>query len=1474
MEYSTLEFNAADRGGGVFNYDGDNYGVVMLGDDILANTGSGNTDFGSFSAFPATLVDQQSGNNLIENSQIAALGPVPNAPTASYQLITGVDPKLGPLQANGGPTLTMAPLPGSPVINAGSAPFESIPTDQRGMTRDYVLPGYPSPGDGSDLGAVEIHPATLTVNTTDGSSTSGAALSLAAAVALADGTLAFGSLTAAQQAQVSGDPAFDPTIQFAENLDGQEINLTTATDTEQGPTALLITTDVVIVGPSGSQGVTIAGPGSGGNLRLFRVQDGASLTLENLTLSGGAIVGYMGGNSALAGGGGGGAAGVGGAILNEGTLVIADSTLSGNTARGGAGGSSSTTGSNGGGGGGGAGTQNNGASATAQAGGPGGGPGSASGGASAVQPNGSPSYAIGGGGGGGYGSNYFPTGGRGGAGNAFGGGGGGGIGESGGTGGAGGLGGGGGAAHFEGPDFSAGAGGPGGALAGAGASGGTYGPTYTPGGGGGGGAGLGGAVFNDQGAVTISNSTLYDNNAYGGSGGGTGAGAGQGAGGAVFNDLGTVTISNSTLSGDQATRGGAVFDFESTKIALGGVTVNASILANTTGTADDFDTNIAGLSFSDTRGSSNLIPKNNGFEGGVVSTANPLLAPLGKYGGPTPTLPVLPGSPAINAYTTGATPGTDQRGITRPASALADLGAFQSQGFTIAITGGTDQVAALNSAFTSALDVTVSSAFGEPVQGGVVTFTPPASGASATLSSKTATIGTTGVAAVTASANNIAGVDYVTASASGATPSSVVFNLLNDAPPTPAIVGLPTSSPKGTAITLTASATDSSATLTAAGFSDLWQATDSQGISSTTSQALSFNGTNQFVDLGNPTDLSFSGQTATSSAPITLEAWIKPQSTTGYQDIIAHGYQLSPSYAEDFLRINNGYYQVGSWNGNTAMAQAPIPAGDVGQWDFLAGVYDGTEWLIYVNGELAGTSGPTTQGALPVSMTNWAIGAEGGGTGRLFQGEIDDVSIWNVGRAAASVRSEMSASVSATESGLLADYPFDETSGTTVVDATANHNNGTLGGSNAANAPARVPGIVLGQSATITPKNAGTETVTLVAFDEYGGTGVSTAAFMATEVPLVNLGSNATIPQSTALTRAGSFTDAPGDGPWTATVRYGDGTGAQPLTLNANHTFTLSHAYASAGTYTPTVSVTNQDGLTGTASFSLTVTGPLVSAGGSATVQQGATFTRNGSFTDVSGSGPWTATVRYGDGTGAHPLALNANQTFTISHVVPNAGTFGITVTVTDAAGNIGMAGFYVTVSGFTVNDGSPQDSMVRSLTYTFPSPTAVEPGAFELLRDGKPSKIKLNIAPQSDGMTYLITFSGPGVIGGSVPDGKYTLVTLYKKIHVLSGPPMTANDVNTFNRLFGDVNGDGVVNSLDKAYLLEAEANPASPYAPDFEYDGKPMIDKTDIAQFDKRYKGPADPPRKAPARFPGRRVVHQVASHHAAVTAHPAGT
>src|SRR5204863_7979801 len=67
-----------------------------------------------------------------------------------------LNPKLGPLQDNGGPTLTTALLPGSPAIDAGVS--ANLSTDERGAARTHDDPGIPNApgGDGTDIGSFEV----------------------------------------------------------------------------------------------------------------------------------------------------------------------------------------------------------------------------------------------------------------------------------------------------------------------------------------------------------------------------------------------------------------------------------------------------------------------------------------------------------------------------------------------------------------------------------------------------------------------------------------------------------------------------------------------------------------------------------------------------------------------------------------------------------------------------------------------------------------------------------------------------------------------------------------------------------------------------------------------------------------------------------------------------------------------------------------------------------------------------------------------------------------------------------------------------------------------------------------------------------------------------------------------------------------------------------------------------------------------
>ncbi|MBK8312493.1 MAG: hypothetical protein IPL01_00090 [Acidobacteria bacterium] len=191
----------------------------------------------------------------------------------------------------------------------------------------------------------------------------------------------------------------------------------------------------------------------------------------------------------------------------------------------------------------------------------------------------------------------------------------------------------------------------------------------------------------------------------------------------------------------------------------------------------------------------------NGVNGDIVGTiVNPivaLLAPLGNYGGPTQTHALLPGSPAINAGTSSGAPSADQRGIARVGA--TDIGAFESRGFSLAINGGNNQSTFVNTAFANPLSVTVSSSFSEPVNGGLVTFTPPGSGASAAIAGNPATIAGGTATTGTVTANGTVGGPYnVAASANGAS-SGVNFSLTNLNPPPQIMVSGPINRQQGSA---------------------------------------------------------------------------------------------------------------------------------------------------------------------------------------------------------------------------------------------------------------------------------------------------------------------------------------------------------------------------------------------------------------------------------------------------------------------------------------------------------------------------------------------------------------------------------------------------------------------------------------------------------------------------------------------------
>ncbi|HEY3840209.1 MAG TPA: choice-of-anchor Q domain-containing protein [Bryobacteraceae bacterium] len=193
------------------------------------------------------------------------------------------------------------------------------------------------------------------------------------------------------------------------------------------------------------------------------------------------------------------------------------------------------------------------------------------------------------------------------------------------------------------------------------------------------GTAVGGGVYN-SGTLTLSNSTLAGNSC-------TSLSAVTGAG--LYN-VGTVWLTNDTLSGNTGNSSNGPGTGNGLSNDTGGVmTIKSTILAN--GTANCFATAgssvfSAGFNLADDTTCAALLT-NAGDLNNVPAGLDP--AGLKDNGGPTQTIAIVAGSPAIDAVPVvpggsctaadGGTPvTTDQRSVSRPQGAACDMGAFES----------------------------------------------------------------------------------------------------------------------------------------------------------------------------------------------------------------------------------------------------------------------------------------------------------------------------------------------------------------------------------------------------------------------------------------------------------------------------------------------------------------------------------------------------------------------------------------------------------------------------------------------------------------------------------------------------------------------------------------------------------------------------------------------------------------------------
>ena len=203
--------------------------------------------------------------------------------------------------------------------------------------------------------------------------------------------------------------------------------------------------------------------------------------------------------------------------------------------------------------------------------------------------------------------------------------------------------------------------------------------------------------------------------------------------------------------------------------------------------------------------------------------------------------------------------------------------------------------------------------------------------------------------------------------------------------------------------------------------------------------SMSLDGVDDYIDFGNSTDFDFS------NTSFSIGCWVDINELNGFPGIIDksqidnHGWFLtvecSPTdpYYESYRfsgAINSGnYFNVYS---NSTF--------EVEKWHHIFVIFENGNQKFYWDGVLTTTD--TWTNNVINTPTNLQVGYKTGGM--YYNGNIDDVQIWDIALTDIDVVNYMNCPPNGNEMGLVGYWNFEEGSGTNAIDLTSNGNNGII----------------------------------------------------------------------------------------------------------------------------------------------------------------------------------------------------------------------------------------------------------------------------------------------------------------------------------------------------------------------------------------------------------------------------------------------